>query len=244
MRHVLLLGGTAEARALAARLAEGAPGWRVTASLAGMTRQPQPYGVATRVGGFGGAAGLGAFLRAERVAALIDATHPFAMSISRNAADAAQDCGVPLLRLTRTPWVAGAGDDWRAVASLAEAAALPPPGARVFLALGAGGADAFGARDDLTLLLRVIEPPAHPPAHMRVMIARPPFSTADERRLLRDFRATHLVTKNSGGAMGLSKLRAAAELRLPVIMLERPAPPGGVQVDGVQGALEWLATLA
>ena len=90
----------------------------VTLSLAGRTAEPLPQAVPVRSGGFGGAEGLAAYLRDERIDALIDATHPFAAVISANAARAAEMTRVPLLALRRPPWRREAGDDWIEVATI------------------------------------------------------------------------------------------------------------------------------
>ena len=136
MRRVLILGGTTEARRLAERLVERAD-VAVTVSRAGRTTAPAAYAVPVRTGGFGGAEGLGEYLTAERVDALIDATHPYAAIISANAADAAAATRVPLLALRRPPWVPRSGDRWIEVADAAAAVkALGEASRRVFLALG------------------------------------------------------------------------------------------------------------
>ena len=150
MNHILLLGGTAEGYALAARLAAELPALRCTTSLAGRTRAPRQPAGAVRVGGFGGADGLAAWLRAQAVDLLIDATHPFARRISANAVLASVRTGVPLLRLMRPPWQAlgqaEQGDNWLRVRGEAEAAFAVPRGARVFLALGSQRLAPFAAR--------------------------------------------------------------------------------------------------
>src|SRR5215472_2761200 len=134
MRRILILGGTTEARRLAERLAERVD-VAATVSLAGRTTAPAAYAVPVRVGGFGGAEGLSQYLTAERVDALVDATHPYAAIISANAADAR----VALLALRRPPWVALAGDRWIEVSDAAAAVqALGEAPRRVFLALGKG----------------------------------------------------------------------------------------------------------
>ena len=145
MLTVLVLGGTSEARALAARLA-GQPGVRVISSLAGRVRDPAIPAGEVRVGGFGGAAGLADWTRTEGVNAVVDATHPFAETISAHAVAACARTGLPLLRLTRPGWQPQPGDDWHQVGSLAEAATiLPSLGQRVFLTTGRQGLSAFAA---------------------------------------------------------------------------------------------------
>ncbi|MFI5530946.1 cobalt-precorrin-6A reductase [Kitasatospora sp. NPDC051853] len=242
--HVLILGGTTEARELAAALAADTA-LRVTSSLAGRVAQPRlPVGE-VRIGGFGGPAGLAAWLRAERVDAVIDATHPFAGAISRNAAEAAAEVHTPLLALRRPGWVPVPGDRWHPVGSLAEAAALLPSlGGRVFLTTGRQGLAAF-ASSPLHFLARSVDAPEPPlPASTEVLLDRGPFTLDGERRVLRDHRIDVLVTKDSGGAATAPKLTAARELSLPVVIVRRPEPPAGLPTaPDVPSALTWLAGL-
>jgi precorrin-6A/cobalt-precorrin-6A reductase len=242
--RVLVLAGTTEARALCAQLAV-LPGLDVRAALAGATRAPTPYTVPVRRGGFGGAAGLARHLAAGGIGALVDATHPFAATISRNAVTAAAIARVPLLRVVRPDWRPGPGDAWIMVPDLASAAAVLPAGARAFLATGRGSEAAFRTRDDLHLLLRVIDPPVAPlPANWTLTVARPPFPVEAEIAALTSFGATHLVCKNAGGKPGRSKLEAAASLGLPVVMVARPLLPEAEEAGGVEAALAWVAARA
>jgi precorrin-6A/cobalt-precorrin-6A reductase len=240
---VLVLGGTAEARALAARLAD-VPGLRVISSLAGRVTHPALPAGEVRVGGFGGAEGLAAWVRDQGVGAVVDATHPFAETISAHAVDACAQAGVPLLRLARPGWVARDGDDWHEAGSLDEAAALLPAlGTRVFLTTGRQGLAAFAGLDELWFLIRCVDPPAGPmPARREVLLARGPYDRAAEHALMRRFGVDVLVTKNSGGPLTSGKLDAARDLGLPVIMVSRPAPasaPAG-SVPAVDDAFRWV----
>ncbi|CAL9356004.1 Precorrin-6A reductase [Streptomyces sp. enrichment culture] len=240
--HVLILGGTTEARRLAADLA-ARPGVRVTTSLAGRVTRPGPLAGDVRVGGFGGADGLATWLREQRVDALVDATHPFAASITANAARAAAAAGVPAVVLRRPGWRPGPGDRWHPVPSLAAAAqALPALGRRVLLTTGRLGLAAFAHLADLHFVVRSVEPPEPPmPPHVHVLSARGPFTVADESALLRGHRIDVLVTKDSGGEATAAKLTAARELGLPVVIVRRPPLPEGVTaVPDVAGVLERL----
>jgi precorrin-6A/cobalt-precorrin-6A reductase len=240
--HVLLLGGTAEARALAAVLA-ARPGVRVTTSLAGRVARPGALAGEVRVGGFGGAQGLAAWLRAHRVDALVDATHPFAASITANAARAAAATGVPAVVLRRPGWSPGPGDRWHPAASLPDAAALLPDlGRRVFLTTGRLGLAAFAHLDALHFVVRSVDAPEPPmPPDTEVLLARGPFTVADEAKLLREHRIDVVVTKDSGGAATAAKLTAAREGGLPVVVVRRPPLPEGVTaVPDVAGALAGL----
>jgi precorrin-6A/cobalt-precorrin-6A reductase len=239
--RLLIIGGTAEARALAEACAPR-PDLAVMTSLAGRTRAPRDLPGEVRVGGFGGAEGLARFLRAGAIDRLIDASHPFAQQIGRHAAAACQAAGVPRLRLLRPPWRRQAGDRWIEVADLTEAARhLPELGRRAFLTVGHKDLAAFAGLADLWFLIRTIEPPEPLPLEQALWLhARGPFPLDAELALLRAHRIDVLVTKASGGAATYPKLAAARELGLPVLMLRRPPPPAGPLVATVAEALEWL----
>ncbi|QMU76638.1 cobalt-precorrin-6A reductase [Streptacidiphilus sp. PB12-B1b] len=242
VRHVLILGGTTEGRLLAAELAAD-PTLRVTSSLAGRVAAPRLPAGQVRIGGFGGSRALADWLREHRVDALVDATHPFAGTISHHAAEAAAAARVPLLALRRPGWAPTADDRWHPVSSLEQAAALLPAlGHRVFLTTGRQGLAAFAPLTDLSFLLRSVEPPLPPtPPRMQVLLGRGPFTLEGERALLRAHRVQVLVTKDSGGEATAPKLAAARELALPVVLVTRPpAPPGVPVATDVAGALDWL----
>ncbi|QNG37377.1 cobalt-precorrin-6A reductase [Geodermatophilaceae bacterium NBWT11] len=234
---VLVLGGTGEARALAAALV--GDGVDVLSSLAGRVAEPLlPLG-GVRVGGFGGAAGLAAWIAEHRPTAVVDATHPFAATITANAAAACAASGTPLLRLQRPGWTAQPGDDWRWADSLAEAATMVS--GTVFLTTGRQGIGAFAALPG-TVLVRSVDPPTEPlPAGATLLLARGPFTLDDELALLREHAVDVVVTKDSGGHMTEAKLTAARTLGIPVVLVRRPALPAGVAVvDTVEAALAWL----
>ncbi|MGW7528184.1 cobalt-precorrin-6A reductase [Streptomyces sp. NPDC054783] len=240
--HVLILGGTTEARRLAADLA-ARTGVRVTTSLAGRVARPGAVAGEVRIGGFGGAEGLADWLRAQHVDALVDATHPFAEAITANAAHAAAATEVPWVVLRRPGWRPGPGDRWYDVPSLAGAAeVLPGLGRRVFLSTGRLGLAAFAHLTDLRFVVRSVDPPEPPmPPDTELVLARGPFTVADETELLSAHRIEVLVTKDSGGQATAAKLTAARELGLPVVVVRRPPLPQGVAaVSDVAGVLEWL----
>ncbi|GIJ43925.1 precorrin-6A reductase [Virgisporangium aliadipatigenens] len=237
--RVLILGGTGEGRELAGAL----PGFDVVSSLAGRTAAPVLPEGDVRVGGFGG--GLADYLRVGRFDAVVDATHPFAAGISAAAASATTAVGVPLLRLVRPPWTERPGDDWRRVPSLEAAAALAPTlGERLFLAVGSGGLAAF-AGVDAWCLARTVERPAPPlPRRLHVVRERGPFTVDGERDLLTRHAIDVVVARDSGGAAD-AKLTACRELRLPVVLAERPREEtAGTRVSGVSAAVAWLSALA
>lgn len=242
-RHVLVLGGTTEARELAAVLA-ARPGVRVTSSLAGRVSRPGALHGDVRIGGFGGAEGLADWLREQRADAVVDATHPFATGITANAATATAATGLPLVVLRRPGWRAGDGDRWHEVASLEAAAGLlPGVGRRVLLTTGRLGLAAFAHLDGPHFVVRSVEPPAPPmPPDVELVLARGPFTVADELALLREHRIDVVVTKDSGGAATSAKLTAARELGLPVVVVRRPPlPPGVTAVPDVAAVLDRLA---
>lgn len=240
MVKVLILGGTGEARSLAAALVKR-PDTEVVSSLAGRVRDPKlPVGD-VRVGGFGGPDGLAAWLAAERVDAVVDATHPFAQRISASAAEAAARSGVPLLMLRRPGWSARPGDDWHWADDLPAAARLLPTlGQRVFLTTGRQGLADF-ADCPGWFLVRCVDAPEPPtPAEMHLLLDRGPYTLEGERALLTEHRIDVLVTKDSGGALTVAKLDAARDLGLPVVIVRRPPTPDVEKVSTVAEAADWL----
>lgn len=236
--RVLLLGGTSEARALAARLHPRVP---VISSLAGRVPDPAlPVGP-VRVGGFGGPAGLRQWLVDNEIGAVVDATHPFAATITANAAGVCADLGLAHLVLHRPPWDPGdailVGSDQRAAEVVAEQGF-----SRVFLTTGRSGTAAFRDSTAWFLIRMVTEPDAgNLPRHHRVLLSRGPYGYHDEAALLREHRIEALVTKNSGGGLTRAKLDAAAGLGVAVVMIYRPALPPGVRVvDTVDAAVDWV----
>jgi precorrin-6A/cobalt-precorrin-6A reductase len=243
MRKILILGGTSEARQLAGRLADR-PGLAVTLSLAGRTAAPLAQPVAVRVGGFGGAEGLAAYLQAERIDLLIDATHPYAAGISANAAAAAVATGVRLLALRRPPWTQIPGDRWIEVADApAAVAALGPSPRRIFLALGRQEIAAFAAAPQHHYLVRSVDPvdPPLPVPHADYVLGRGPFSEDGDRALLIHHGIERVVAKNSGGSATYGKIAVARALALPVILLRRPPLPAVPEVASVEAALAAIA---
>ncbi|MCJ7874449.1 cobalt-precorrin-6A reductase [Phaeobacter sp. J2-8] len=245
MTRLLLLGGTSEASQLARRLADTPI--PATFSYAGRTLAPAAQPLPTRIGGFGGSAGLAAYIRAQNISHVIDATHPFAARISQNAIAACAETGTPLLGFERAPWQPGAGDRWRHVQSVQDApSALPPPqtqpAARVFLAIGKQQLDLFAAQTHHHYLVRLVDPPAAPLPlrHAEVVIARGPFTEADDSALLRRHAISHIVAKNSGGTGAEAKLLAARVLGIEVIMIDRPDLPARATCDTTGGVFEWL----
>jgi precorrin-6A/cobalt-precorrin-6A reductase len=249
-RRVLILGGTTEALEVAEKLAV-VDGVEVITSMAGVTRNPRLPRGEIRTGGFGGADGLLDYLRAGNIAAVLDATHPFAAQISRHAADAGGRAGVPVLHLSRPPWEQGFGDNWHRFNSAREAAAWLdgsplPDASTVFLTIGRTELAVFAEITRLDFIARAIEAPdlAGAAAVVRTILGRGPFSLEDERRLLVENDVACLVAKNSGGTASYPKMEAARDLGLPVGMITPPPPPAGMTAEDTDTAIEWLcATL-
>jgi precorrin-6A/cobalt-precorrin-6A reductase len=239
---ILILGGTTEASALARRMA-GRPDLDPVLSFAGRTRSPAPPPIPYRTGGFGGVAGLTDYLIAHHIHAVIDATHPFAAAMSRNAVAACRDAARPLAVLTRPAWSRQPGDRWTSVPDMAAAArALGEPPSAVFLTVGGLQLAAFARAPQHRYIVRTIDRPEailSLPCH-RLILARGPFSVEDEIALMRDEHVEVLVTKNSGGTATAAKIEAARTLGLDVIVVERPPQEAVPTFDSVDEILAWI----
>jgi precorrin-6A/cobalt-precorrin-6A reductase len=242
--HVLVLGGTTEARLLCERLARFAQ-IRVTVSLAGSTRVPVVQPVPTRYGGFGGVDGLTDYLRSERVSWLVIATHPFATNIAQNALEAGARAAVPVLAIRRQPWTAGVGDQWTEVASAQAAVdALGSVPRRVFVTIGRQQLSALLSAPQHQYVIRTVDPP-DPPLnlpHAEYVLARGPFAEQDELEFMHARRIEVLLAKNSGGDSTSAKLAAAQRLKIPVVLIHRPAQELEHCVHDVDSALRHLVS--
>jgi precorrin-6A/cobalt-precorrin-6A reductase len=240
--QLLILGGTTEASALARRLA-GRSDIHAILSFAGRTSNPATPPIPFRSGGFGGAAGLAAWLRDQRIEAVIDATHPFAQQISANAAAACGELGLPLAILGRPGWTQGDGDRWIRVADMAAAVrALGEAPRRVFLTIGGLQLAQFARAPQHYYVVRTIERPQSidMPASHRLILARGPFDVAGEVALMRDEGIEILVTKNSGAAATGAKLEAARQLGVGVVMIDRPAAGRVPMLHDIDQAMAWI----
>ena len=244
LSRLLILGGTAEGRALA-EAAEARFGSTLTviSALAGRTRTPVLPAGEVRIGGFGGAEGLAAYLQDEEIGLLVDATHPFATQISVQAREAAALAGTERLVFVRPSWRPVSGDRWIEVDTVDHAVgAIPAEAERVFLTVGVRSLAPFAVRPDVWFLVRLVDEPAEPIplAQHRLICARGPFVEDDERALLAEHSIDCLVTRASGGVATAAKLAAARALGLPVVMVRRPAPPPGAHAASLDDALAWI----
>ena len=240
---LLLLAGTSEAKRIAWALADS--GRPVIASLAGATRDPEPLPVPVRTGGFGGEAGFREELSARGITAVLDATHPFAARITDRTARVCADLRLPCLHVLRPPWTPGPGDLWTEIDREEDAAAHIRPGATVFLGTGRQTLARFANLEGCRVLCRQIDPPTSPFPFEggEFLIGRPPFPVDRERDLFEALGVDWLVVKNAGGAASATKLHAARDLGLPVLMIRRPPPPPGRVVQTVEQAVDWVLSL-
>ncbi|WP_194095501.1 precorrin-6A reductase [Marivivens aquimaris] len=235
---ILLLAGTTEARKLSWLLNDY--GLEALASLAGETAEPEKLGIPTRVGGFGGAMAFRAFLDDNNVSAVVDATHPFAVSITRRTARICEEKGVPYMQLERPMWEPEPDDEWWFVDDLAEAGKHIPEGAKVFAAVGRKAAEELDL-PNRELYVRTVDP-QEDTENIKFITGRPPFSQAEEVELFKSLGIDWIIAKNSGGATD-GKLLAARELHLPVLMQSRPKAPVTQCRERVQDVLDWLLDL-
>jgi len=246
---VLILGGTSEAVQLAAALCQQRPDLDVTTALAGVTRTPNPIEGHVHIGSFGGGAGLVDFIRTQGIKAVIDATHPFAATMSQNAVEACTVAGVPRLRLERPQWILPQDADVVFVPDVVEAARLVArTSERAFLTIGRKHLAAFDGVRDGKLLVRLMDnPDAQSGAALglencTIISGRPPFDAAHEEALMREHQIDTLVSKASGGDATRGKIDAAAKVGARIVLIRRPPPPEGERVSSNQDALGWLYT--
>ncbi|WFU14763.1 cobalt-precorrin-6A reductase [Bradyrhizobium sp. CB3481] len=242
MMRVLILGGTSDANLLAAAAARA--GLDAIYSYAGRTRAPSGQSLPTRIGGFGGASGLAEYIRREGITHLIDATHPFAADMSRNAVAACEATRTPLIALEREPWAKMPGDNWIEVSDITSAvAALPENPARVFLAIGRQHIERFSTKPQHVYTLRFVDPPDRslPFPDADLIVSRGPFTLTGELEMMRSRGIEWIVARNAGGTGARAKIDAAREFGLPVVMLTRPELPVRLRVESVAEVMQWLS---
>lgn len=238
---ILVLAGTAEARALCTAMAEA--GIAGVASLRGAVATPGELALPVRIGGFGGEAGFRGYLAEQGITAVIDATHPFAARITDRTARVCKELGRPLCIISRSPWQPRDGDDWVNVETPEDLDRVIPRGARVLLTVGRKEIDRYRCLAGREVLVRSIDPVADLPEGWRSVTARPPFREEDEAALLALTGVQWLVSKNAGGA-GRAKLDAARTAGVRVAMISRPAlPEGEAVVEDVAAAMDWIRAL-
>lgn len=245
--HLLLLAGSGEGREIAQALCATAQ-IRLSVSSHVSPRLPFPKGVGHRIGGFGGDAGMRTYLEAEGITAVLDATHPFADRISARVARLCDEMGLPSACVLRPPWGPEAGDDWCEVADVTAAAARIAPGQRVFTTTGRASLTGFAGCAAGHMFVRRLLPRTGSNPQMDMSCVTyvddiGPFSVKDEVDTLRRLQIDVLVVKNSGGAASRTKLDAARQLGLPVILIARPPPPPGLILGEVSAALAWVDAL-
>ena len=238
--RALILGGTADASLIAAEIARA--GIDAVYSYGGRTRAPAEQPLPTRTGGFGGVSGLAYYIRREGITHVIDATHPFAAEMSRNAVAACTETDTPLVALERAPWTKTQGDSWIEVTDVdAAVTALPVEAAKVFLAIGRQHIAPFACKPQHAYTLRFVDPPEAPlPFAADVIVSRGPFTLDSELEMLRTRGIAWIVARNSGGDGARAKIDAARRLGLPVIMISRPELPERRRVERVTDVMQWL----
>jgi precorrin-6A/cobalt-precorrin-6A reductase len=240
MTRALILGGTTDANLLAAEIARA--GLDAVYSYGGRTRAPADQPLPTRIGGFGGVSGLADYIRRESITHVVDATHPFAAEMSRNAASACAETATPLIALERAPWTKAPEDNWIEVADIASAvAALPERRTNVFLAIGRQHIAPFADRPQHAYTLRFVDPPEGAlPFAADVIVSRGPFTLDCELEMMGSRGIAWIVARNSGGTGARAKIDAARTLGLPVIMISRPQLPERLRVESVAEVMQWL----
>lgn len=236
---ILILSGTREGRDIAQSVHD--QGIDVISSLAGATRSPRAQSVPTRIGGFGGAQGFERFLKEKAISAVLDATHPFAASISRRSAEICAKLALPYCLYLRPAWQPSAEDSWTMLQSETDAALHIEDKATVFLATGRQTLHRFENLSSCHLICRQIDPPdgPFPFPNGDFLIGRPPFTIEDEKALFQRLKVDWLVVKNAGGSASFSKLEAARQLGLSVAMIKRPKAPDALTVSTVKDAITW-----
>ena len=240
-KNLLILGGTTEASALAQIISKTSINARL--SYAGRVSRLRPSPIEKRIGGFGGVSGLVEYLKLEKITHVIDATHPFASQMSKNAIEACTLAGIPLAALTRPPWQKEIGDKWINVPNVEAAVQyLEIPKKRILLAIGRQSLSLFYAQPQHSYILRLVDPPERPfkfPDHS-INISRGPFTIKNDTALFEKHKIELVIAKNSGGSGSYSKIEVARNLGVSVIMVERPKMPSRTEIFQVTAALNWI----
>lgn len=238
--HLLLLAGSGEGRQIATALST-LP-LRATASLVLADHWSGPLPLPTRNGGFGGDAGFANYLETEQITAVLDATHPFAARVSARSWAICREKGVPYLQLDRPPWLPTGDERWTEVDTAKQAAALTEPNTRVFVTTGRETLDAFVPYDDRQFFFRRLDQggTTSDMKNITYVYGSGPFSVEEERQTFHDRAIDLLICKNAGGTVSHTKIEAAQELGIPVILLSRPQPSGAPVTQCIDDALQWI----
>lgn len=241
MKNILILGGTSEARDLSILVRK--ENIKAVISYAGVVKKIAKQPLPKRTGGFGGADGLAEYIINEKITHLIDATHPFANTISENAILAAKKTGVLFTTLERDPWEPEAGDHWTTVKTIESAInLLNGPPERVFLAIGRQEIKGFFRNRHHFYLLRMIEdtPINFEIPDFEVIHDKGPFKYEADKQILLKYNITKIISKNSGGSGSRAKIEAARDLNIPVIMIERPSVSPRSIFNNPDEVLKWI----
>lgn len=229
---ILLLGGTSETAPLAEAVADA--GYEVLVSTA--TDVPLFVGNRLRISHRNGRLTEAAMLdlvRERRIQAIVDATHPYATDVRGAAERVARQAAVPYLTFVR-PGGVGEQDGVRLVATHPEAARLACESRRpILLTVGSKNVAVYvreAALARVPLVARILPHPDSIQACRtaglpddRIITGRGPFTVDENRRLIRQFDAGVLVTKDSGEAGGVpAKLEAARAEQCILIVVGRP----------------------
>ena len=173
------------------------------------------------------------YLQEHDIRLLVDASHPYAANVSRNAIAVCQALSIPYIRYERDLSKLDY-DRITVVHSYEEAAqAAAALGKKIFLTTGSRNLDKFVHSSDLKnceITARVL-----PTAEViglceslgldagHIVALQGPFSMELNRELFRKYGAEVIITKNSGTIGGTdTKFAAAAELNLPIVLIDRP----------------------
>ncbi|MFW2542629.1 precorrin-6A/cobalt-precorrin-6A reductase [Primorskyibacter sp. 2E107] len=233
MSGIVIIGGAAEARDLAAALPDACVRLTAHERVAQSWTNPLSHGPVTAD-----------WLRATGARAVIEAAHPCDAATAFAAARAAAQLGLPRLQLLRPPWQPGPRDRWTALPRPEAAGHVIPASARVLITLGRAELSALRPLRATALVRRIgPAPTGFPLRRGRYLRSQGPFTVAHEIALLRRNRIDWLLLRNAGGPGGWPKLAAARHLGLPVAMVDRPRRPGGPRVQTIEEALAWLPRL-
>jgi precorrin-6A/cobalt-precorrin-6A reductase len=247
-KRILLLSGTSEGPLLARALL--AAGFEVRATVTRPEARTHLFGpllsdMVVEARGFTEES-LTSFLTQQHADLVLDATHPFAVRITRIAHTVCLRLGVPLVRYERPDWAPPAGT--RLIDSFAAAAdLLPALGSRILLTIGSKQLKHFAhLHQRLSMVARIL--PSVPSLEKalaagftpdRILCLRPPFSREFNRAILTEFKINVLVTKASGREGGVEeKVLAARDLGAEVVMIRRPEHADMGTVSNIVAAVQ------